>query len=186
MTATRDGDGAHEPGARDEDQQERRATVRLVHYWSSLRRNHALPAFVDFDPHRNPVPWDNCLLAACRSPREVVYEHVGAGLAAIDHDAGTATPESLPFVREVTRLLPMVLRTGDVQHVADSYRRAPGGTVLYRAVLLPFRGTREEWSYVLGAATFRIEEQVRPAISPGKSRTEQPSGGAVAAPPTGD
>lgn len=144
---------------------ERRATVRLLHYWRSLRRNHGLPAFVDFDPHRNPVPWDNCLLASCRLPREVIYEHVGAGLVAVDADGPPAAPEALGFVREITRLLPAVLRTGEVQQSADSYERQGGGIVLFRAVLLPFRGTREEWSYVLGAATYKIEAEMRPAAA---------------------
>ncbi len=183
-TVTQDGGG--EPARGDQDQQERRATVRLVHYWSSLRRNHALPAFVDFDPHRNPVPWDNCLLASCRLPREVIYEHVGAELAAIDEgapDAAGSPPEALPFVQAVTRLLPVVLRTAEVQHVGDGYRRPAGGLVQFRAALLPFRGTREEWTYILGAVTFRIVAEERPSAGRAGARPRTKLGGELPVPP---
>lgn len=148
--------------------QERRATVRLVHYWQSLRRNSDVPAFVDFDPHRNPVPWDNCLLASCRQPHDVIFEHVGAGLVAVDPPASgrsaAAAPEDMPFVRRVARFIPVVQRTNEVQHLSDDYRRADSGIVLYRAVLLPFRGRRPEWSYILGAVTYRIGDGARPQV----------------------
>jgi hypothetical protein len=176
--------GVSELGQGEHD---RRATVRLLHYWLSLRRNHSQPAFVDFDPRRNPVPWDNCLLASCRLPREVIYEHIGAGLVAVDAEAPSAaadTPESLGFVQKVMRLLPIVLRTGEVQQSADSYHRPGGGIVLFRAALLPFRGTGEAWSYVLGAATYRIEAEMRPAAAAiGEAAVERLPGYPVVPPP---
>ncbi|GIK97049.1 MAG: hypothetical protein BroJett029_12580 [Alphaproteobacteria bacterium] len=157
-------------------EQERRATVRLLHYWLSLRRNHRLPAFVDFDPHRNPVPWDHCLLASCRSAREVIYEHVGDGLVAVDRGASpdaAAEPQSLGFVKEITRSIPEVLQSGEVQTSAGAYPRPGGGTVLYRAALLPFRSTGDAWVYVLGAATYKVAAEIRPAAA-----AERPEGSA--------
>ena len=67
----------------------------------------------------------------------------------------------------------MVQRTGQVQHQAGSYRRLGGGIVLFRAVLLPFRGTREEWSYVLGAVTYRIDAEARPPVEPAEEGGEE-------------
>lgn len=157
-------------------EQERRATVRLLHYWLSLRRNHQLPAFVDFDPHRNPVPWDQCLLASCRSAEEVIYEHVGTALVAVDHGASSnpvAAPHSMGFVKEITRSIPEVLRSAKVQRSAGAYPLPGGSRVLYRAALLPFRSTGDAWIYVLGAATYKIEAEIRPAAA-----AERPEGSA--------
>ena len=139
---------------------ERRATVRLVNYWMSLRRNHALPAFVDFDPHRNPIGWDHCLLASCGGPADVVLEHVGAALAEIDLDAAAvpgARPDMLGFVKEILAPLAQAITSGEPQHCGGPYRIRGPRRMLYRSVLLPFRSLDAARHYVLGAATYRID-----------------------------
>ncbi len=139
---------------------ERRATVRLVHYWMSLCRNDTIPAFVDFDPHRNPIDWDRCLLASCAGPGEVTLEHVGATLAALDAEAAAARLDGAPVQGLVTRILsplPEVIGGGGPRHHDDIYTLPGLGKVLFRSVLLPFRSVNASQSYVLGAATFRID-----------------------------
>lgn len=140
------------------EERERRATVRLVHYWLSLQRGGAVPAFVDFDPHRNPIAWDQCLLASCGGADDVVLEHVGTALAAVDLEMAAAVPGSRPsFVKEILAPLPDALRGGEPRHASGSCGLAGERCLLYRSVLLPFRSLDSARHYVLGAATFKIE-----------------------------
>lgn len=144
----------------DKSGPERRATVRLVNYWMSLRRGHAIPAFVDFDPHRNPISWDHCLLASCGGPADVILEHVGTALAEVDVDAAAvpgARPNLLGFVREIMTPLAQAIASGEPQHCGGPYRVGGSRRMLYRSVLLPFRSLDAARHYVLGAATYRID-----------------------------
>jgi hypothetical protein len=139
---------------------ERRATVRLVHYWNSICRNNAMPAFVDFDPHRNPIDWDHCLLASCAGPKDVVLEHVGAALADLDAKAEKACPPGVPPHGLVTRILaplPRIVGGATPGHHDDIFALPGVGRVLFRSVLLPFRSVDAARHYILGAATFRID-----------------------------
>lgn len=171
---------------------ERRATVRLVNYWMSLRRGQAaLPAFVDFDPHRNPIGWDHCLLASCGGPADVVLEHVGTALAEIDLDDAAmpgARFNKHGFVNEILAPLPRAIGTGEPQHCDGTYRLQGPRRMLYRSVLLPFRSLDAGRRYVLGAATYRIDPvalgkadeaaegypaQDRPGVAPGADARRQ-------------
>ncbi len=151
-------------GARgDNPDLERRATVRLVHYWNSICRNKAMPAFVDFDPHRNPIDWDHCLLASCAGPKDVVLEHVGAALAGLDVLAESASPPDRPMLGLVTRILaplPQIIAAAAPAHHDDIFELPGVGRVLFRSVLLPFRSVDAGRNYVLGAATFRVDSLV--------------------------
>jgi hypothetical protein len=140
------------------DERERRATVRLVNYWLSLQRSQGIPAFVDFDPHRNPIAWDQCLLASCGSPEDVELEHIGTAITAIDGETamGPARPQRR-FLNEILAPLPDLLRTGEPQRVSGITRLAGDRRLLYRSVLLPFRSIDPARHYVLGATTFKIE-----------------------------
>jgi hypothetical protein len=147
-------------GGADKSVLERRATVRLVNYWMSLRRSHAIPAFVDFDPHRNPIGWDHCLLASCGGPADVVLEHVGAALAEVDLDEAAvpgARLDMLGFVKEILAPLSQAIASGEPQHCGGPYRIRGPRRMLYRSVLLPFRSLDAARHYVLGAATYRID-----------------------------
>src|SRR5882724_1737611 len=95
---------------------ERRATVRLQRYWMALRRVGIAPAFQDFDPRRNPVPWENCFLARVGQTNDpIAFEHVGPALwIAVDH-AVPDDPKSagLPdFLAELIGELGAALSTG--------------------------------------------------------------------------
>jgi hypothetical protein len=150
-------------GGEDKSVLERRATVRLVNYWMSLRRSHAIPAFVDFDPHRNPIGWDHCLLASCGGPADVVLEHVGAALAEVDLDEAAvpgARLDMLGFVKEILAPLSQAIGSGEPQHCGGAYRIRGPRRMLYRSVLLPFRSLDAVRHYVLGAATYRIDAVV--------------------------
>lgn len=139
---------------------ERRATVRLVHYWNSICRNNAMPAFVDFDPRRNPIGWDHCLLASCAGPKDVILEHVGAALADLDLQGGRACPPGAPQPGLVARILsplPRIIAAAAPAHHDDIFAMPGVGRVLFRSVLLPFRSVDAARHYVLGAATYRID-----------------------------
>ena len=152
--------GAVENADPDDAGQERRATRRLVNYWLSIRRNHPMPAFVDFDPRRNPIGWDQCLLASCAGPDDVMLEHVGATLATIDRDSIPQTgggPRPIGFVNEILVALRPAIESGTPQHRNGSCVLSGRRRLLFRAVLLPFRSLDEARRYVLGAASFRID-----------------------------
>src|SRR5271166_3967616 len=65
-----------------DDASERRATVRLKRYWMSLRRvGIAPPAWRDFDPRLNPVPWEHCFIVTAGSTSgELLFDHIGRSL----------------------------------------------------------------------------------------------------------
>lgn len=142
------------------DALERRATVRLVNYWLSLRRSDRGCFFQDFDPYRNPISWENCFLVRIEPPSiELEVEHIGGGTIA-------AFFGRLPAPVPVSASDIIAARFGDPRSaVADgqllkregSLQRPDGCVVLYRSVLLPFTGAKDAASYVLGALTHRIE-----------------------------
>jgi hypothetical protein len=143
-----------------EDVLERRATVRLTRYWSSLRNVGPAPSFRDFDPLRNPVPWENCFLVA-HDPTagDPVFDHIGVALwNEVDH--------SLPRI-EGGRKIPFLLsgigpdleeawNSGQPVEREGSHPVASGGDLLYRSVLLPFVIEKSDRRYVLGATTYRV------------------------------
>ena len=47
---------------------ERRRVRRLWYFWAQLRRDRALPAFFEFDPHRLPVAWSACFVLTVAPP----------------------------------------------------------------------------------------------------------------------
>lgn len=169
---------------------ERRATVRLVHYWMSICRKDALPAFVDFDPHRNPIGWDRCVLAVCGGPTDVTLEHVGATLVELDSRAAQGRQsDSVPpgIVARMLDLLPEVLSRRAPCHGEGIFPLPGQGRVLFRSVLLPFRSVDETRRYVLGAATFKIDPPELGAGADPAGRRETPSvaGDEPAPPPSG-
>ncbi len=155
-------DGGRPVASSDSDDagRERRATVRLVHYWKSICRDQPMPAFVDFDPTRNPIGWDQCLLASCGAVDDVILEHVGATLAAIDRDsipaAGGGAP-AIGFVHEILAPLRAAIESGAPQHLSGRCGLNERRRLLFRAVLLPFRSLEQGRRYVLGASSFRID-----------------------------
>lgn len=139
---------------------ERRATVRLKYYWSSLRRNGTLPSFRDFDPQRNPVAWSHCFLAThdpgCGKP---VFDHVGAAL-------WTHADPQVPNRGHRGGQLPLLLKlacadlelawaSAEPIERSGHYNLPSGGRLLFRSILLPFL-IEPDLRYLLGAATSRI------------------------------
>jgi hypothetical protein len=145
-----------------QDVLERRATIRLLRYWLSLRRFGIVPAMSDFDPHRNPVPWENCfLIATGETPAELAIEHIGTTLwAALELPAPVSTrPADLPpLLRELVGDLDRVIDSGEPVERAepDPHRLPSGDMLLYRTILLPFVDHRRRPRYVLGAVTMRL------------------------------
>jgi hypothetical protein len=139
---------------------ERRATVRLLRYWLSLRRTGIAPLFRDFDPRRNPVPWENCFLI-CVDPadRAVTFEHIGRGLRIgvppIGVVAATA-PELPSFLAELIAERDYVLATGTPAERDGRHILRDGREFLFRSILLPFLDLHQHPCYALGAVTYRI------------------------------
>ncbi|HLI13696.1 MAG TPA: hypothetical protein VKY65_19045 [Alphaproteobacteria bacterium] len=135
---------------------ERRRTTRLLAYWRRLRAIEGVPLIVDFDPRRNPVPWDDCLLLYRAGASDWVFDHFGAGLAAL---TGLVPPTiaALPRDSLVARLLaelPPLLESCQPRLLAGELA-ASTGTLLHRSLLLPLRSLDRRLAYVLGAVTYR-------------------------------
>lgn len=143
------------------EEQERRATVRLVNYWLALHRSQGFPAFVDFDPRRNPIPWDQCLLASCAGIEDVAHEHVGSTLSALERECATA-PLRCSLLDEILSPLDPAIRTGQPQGVDNIYTLSGERRLLFRSVLLPFRSLDPARHYVLAAVSFKIESMAPP------------------------
>src|SRR5262245_42954551 len=96
---------------------ERRATVRLRRYWASLRRVGTMPLFRDFDPHRNPVPWETCFLARREGGAAApIFDHIGSALwVALDRPAPVVgSAARLPeFLEALIAQMTGVLATGE-------------------------------------------------------------------------
>jgi hypothetical protein len=133
---------------------DRRATVRLMYYWLSLRRIGDLPAFADFDPRRNPVRWEICFLMRAVQEAPPVFEHIGSdiepqtpGGPSPAHTLLTTALEGMETVRRTT--LPY-RRDGSLAH--------PGRqAVRYRSILLPFADLDGQLRYVLGAVSHCLD-----------------------------
>jgi hypothetical protein len=141
------------------EQQERRATLRLLTYWHALRRPGAMPAFGDFDPRRNPVPWENCFLLAVAPTGGLALDHAGSALPGAAASAGAGNGAPLPgLIGEIAGDAASVLEVGEPAQQAGRCTVGPRQAVLYRSVLLPFADLQGRPAYLLGAATWRFEE----------------------------
>lgn len=167
------------------DGADRRATVRLMYYWLSLRRIGTLPAFADFDPRRNPVRWEICFLLSLPPDRDPVFEHVGEEVApdGLPNGASNRAPNGAWAAdaarSEATRrgahapdgLLGLALDGLDsVRETALPYRRDGSAVrghrlaVRYRSILLPFADLSGGLRYVLGAVSHCLDTADPPRL----------------------
>jgi hypothetical protein len=149
------------PDAPTFDERERRATVRLVRYWHSLRGSARGRFFQDFKPQRNPIPWENCFLVRIEpGTAQPHLEHLGRGIITAFFAGPTIAPRT--SAENITASLfgdpRSALADGALIKRDGSHRRVDGALVLYRAVLLPFVDGKGDGGYVLGAITCRIQE----------------------------
>src|ERR1700732_160269 len=131
--------GADDP-PRMTDQKEaidKRATVRLLRYWLSLRRVGVAPFFRDLDPRRNPVPWEQCFLVdAGPTGEDATFDHIGRALwVALDAPVavGAVDPGLPKFLRHLIADLGGALVTGEPVEKDGCESLANGDTVLYRS-----------------------------------------------------
>ncbi len=157
---------------------ERRRIRRLWYFWAQLRRDRALPAFFEFDPHRLPVAWSTCFVLTVAPPSgpglrargeadreafEPVFDYVGPELTVADGADPTGRPVSAVHPESLL---------GTAVHSLDTLlaRREPvacegeitdreGDTILYRSILLPFGADGRTVDRVLGAVTFRTRRK---------------------------
>lgn len=139
---------------------DRRATVRLMYYWLSLRRVGNLPLFADFDPRCNPVRWEICFLVHLPPEGEPGIEHLGADFDPADHRAAALGPSGMT----PHRLLGLALDGLDtVRRTALPYRRdgslmrGTGRALRYRSILLPFADGAGQLRRVLGAVSHCLD-----------------------------
>lgn len=141
-----------------QDLLEKRATVRLFRYWMSLRRADTTPFFRDFDPRRNPVPWEQCCLMTLNPPDQApIFDHIGGKLWTALDKPFPYTVGAAPLPALIVDLKPKIAETsctGSPLESAGELALPAGGKVLYRSVLLPFLGSRQALRYVLGAITY--------------------------------
>jgi hypothetical protein len=146
-----DPETAHDP------QIEARRANRLLYYWQSLRRIEGIPAYVDFDPRRNPLPWNQCFLLYRGADSRLVFDLFGAELLPLVGDA-PAAPVDVPratVLDELLEGLPFLLSRGQPwKHDGETATRL--GFAKHRSVLLPFRDIRRNLAYVMGGVTFKV------------------------------
>jgi hypothetical protein len=143
---------------------ERRLIIRLEDYWLSLRRCAQGPFFEDFHPLRNPVPWQNCLIAHLDGENaEPAFDHVGASVVALLKPDRTNLPDREWLIDAVTLHLGKMndaLVTARPVKREGSFERPRGDVALYRSLLLPFVDLRRTPTYVLGAVTYRLQDSM--------------------------
>jgi|GEM_PF-2024320 len=159
---------------------ERRRVRRLWYFWAQLRRDRALPAFFEFDPHRLPVAWSACFVLTVAPPAgpgasggarpeadsagsAPVFDYVGPELAdANDADlvgrpASAARPDTL-LGAAIHSLDTLLARREPIVAEGEIADR-DGDAILYRSILLPFGADGKTVDRVLGAATFRTRRK---------------------------
>ena len=142
-----------------EDASEKRGTVRLLRYWLALRRFGIAPAMRDFDPRRNPVPWENCfLITLAEPPGEAIFEHIGPALwHALERPpvVPSETAEMPDFLQLHLADFDRVIASGEPAEHGGPYALPSGRSLLFRSILLPFSDMNRRACYALGAVTMR-------------------------------
>jgi hypothetical protein len=138
---------------------ERRATIRLVSYWLSLRRTAAGPWLADLKPERNPIPWDRCSLAFVDPSGQIAWEHFGAEYARVFAMVAADMPVSDSAGGRFATMFGRVadaLASSRPSNRDGRYERADGRDVLYRSVMLPFIDGGGRPAYVLTAFSYGL------------------------------
>ncbi|MGB8274875.1 MAG: PAS domain-containing protein [Alphaproteobacteria bacterium] len=145
------------PGAGSDAQLEQRRANRLLFYWQALRRIEGVPVYVDFDPRRNPLPWNQCFVLFRETDGRLVFDAFGTELLALIGGL-PASIDQIPeycVLDELLEGLPFVFSRGQPWKY-DGETDTPLGEIRHRSVLLPFRDVHRREAYVLGGVTFRI------------------------------
>jgi hypothetical protein len=146
---------------------ERRLLIRLEDYWQSLRQSSCGPFFEDFQPSRNPVPWENCFIAYVSGQgAELAFDHIGASIIALFKPDRTNLPDREWLLDTITSWfgeIGNVLETARPARGEGRFYRPKGLVALYRSVLLPFVDAKREPAYVIGATTYRLDP-IPPAL----------------------
>ncbi len=143
---------------------EQRLANRFLKYWEGLRGYHDLPLITDlnFDDMGEFVPYafNLDLSDGTDNPK---FRFIGRDL--LRDCGGDVTNQG------VSQLLPQSLLARAIRHrgdviaagkpcvFADEFINAEGHQVLYRAILLPFRGTGDQIDFIVGAVSSKTVEQ---------------------------
>lgn len=133
---------------------ERRATRRALRDWERLRRDGVPPTLTELAPHRMPVEWaDRFLLACdpdpCRSVFVLCGHHVETAFG--ERLIGRAICDVAPRHAAMLRACAEAVRLHAPVEVEDAHPVADGRILLYRAAIMPVRGTDHEHGYLMGA-----------------------------------
>lgn len=140
-----------------ESQIEGRRANRLLFYWQSLRRIEGIPAYVDFDPRRNPLPWDHSFLLYRSEDGALAFDVFGEALLKFVGKAPAALadiPEAC-VLDDVLAGLAFLFSRGQPWKY-DGETMMGIGLVKHRSILLPFRDVRRRLAYVMAGVTFRV------------------------------
>jgi hypothetical protein len=138
-----------EPQASDEFL-EKRATIRLLRYWQSLRFSGIAPSMRELDPKRISVPWEDCFLIAVGDrPENLIFDHIGKRLSASPNE-----PSEL--LRHVTGEIGELVEKGAPILRDDRFTFADGRRVLYRSIMVLFTDIARRPRYALGSLNFRV------------------------------
>jgi hypothetical protein len=127
---------------------ERRATVRFVRYWASLRRSGGVPSLVHFSPRWCPVPWEDCFLSELDPAGDVTFRHIGARLRFAHRPATSAD-----FVRSIFDEASRLIGASDPVEGEGEYGLCDGTSLLYRFAAMPFTDESGRVEAILGAVT---------------------------------
>lgn len=142
------------------DPREKRVTLRLWNYWNGLRGRDAYPSLRDFRVEAvGDLSEHAFVVDFLADPGDPTLRFVGRALR---EEAGMdLTMKRLSAVPLASLLgqaaihFDQVFSRGAPVGLQDEYVKPQGGRVLYRSVLLPFRGEGDAIDFIVGAITYR-------------------------------
>lgn len=142
------------------DPREKRVTLRLWNYWNGLRGGEAYPSLRDFRVEAVGDLGEHAFVVDfLADPDDPTLRFVGRALC---EEAGLdLTMKRLSAVPMASLLGQAAIHLNQVFNRAapvglqDEFAGPQGRSVLYRGVLLPFRGERDGIDFIVGAITYR-------------------------------
>ena len=112
---------------------------------------------LDFDPTRNPVPWENCfVISHGNGSKEPSFDHIGESLflSAVPAKPSAPGPKLPPeLVLHIVSDLDRLFLTGEPFQKAGKFVSTLGDAILFRSLQVLFTDTNHLPRYVLGAVT---------------------------------
>jgi hypothetical protein len=144
---------------------ERRAVLRVLQHWRTIRGERDFPAREDIDPAAIAFDWKNCFVVDLLGRRGVPsFAYIGETLRipawgdgvdarVTDCPPGTVLSVATGELEKVVAGRVPVTQSGSAVHI--------GRPVLFRSILMPLSSDGERIDALLGTANFRRVDQNR-------------------------